>query len=194
MGMPFTKLPTDIWTKIGINAGVIMSDFDVSENAVDKDDIIGATTGTITFHATPSFKDFGEDVNNCPKNTKELMQPDEWEITLSGTFISADTAASKRLMALADISGNKITPRNTIDILNDFQDLWYVFDYGDVHTGQNPGRYIIHMMDTMNTGGFQVETDDKEKAKWAFEFTAHFSADAEDEVPFEVYVIPGVNP
>lgn len=191
MGMPATKLPTDLWKKIGINAGVILDTFDPATPAVNKANIIGATTGTVTFNASQTYKDFGEDVNNCPKNTKELMQLDDWDIKLSGTFISADTAASKRLVGLADIASNKVTPRTTIDILNDFGDLWFVFDYGDVHTGNNPGYYAIHMMDTLSTGGFQVQTDDKEKAKWPFEFTAHFSVDAEDTVPFEVYVIPG---
>ena len=191
MGMPATKLPTDMWKKIGINAGVILSEFNPATPSVDKSKIIGATTGTVTFNASQTYKDFGEDVNNCPKNTKELMQLDDWDIKLSGTFISADTAASKRLVGLADVANNKVTPRTTIDILNDFGDLWFVFDYGDVHTGNNPGFYAIHMMDTLSTGGFQVQTDDKEKAKWPFEFTAHFSVDAEDTVPFEVYVIPG---
>lgn len=191
MGMPATKLPTDLWKKIGINAGVILDAFDPATPAVNKANIIGATTGTVTFNASQTYKDFGEDVNNCPKNTKELMQLDDWDIKLSGTFISADTAASRRLMALADVAGNKITPRTTIDILNDFGELWLVFDYGDVHTGNNPGLYVIHMMNTLSTGGFQVQTDDKEKTKWPFEFTAHFSVDAEDTVPFEVYIIGG---
>lgn len=192
MGMPATKLPTDLWKKIGINAGVILGTFDPATPAVNKDDIIGATTGTVTFNASQTYKDFGEDVNNCPKNTKELMMLDEWDIKLSGTFISADTTASKRLIGLADIYAyNHVIPRTNIDILNDFGDLWLVFDYGDVHTGNKPGYYAIHMMDTLSTGGFQVQTDDKEKVKWPFEFTAHFSVDAEDTVPFEVYVIPG---
>lgn len=191
MGMPATKLPTDLWKKIGINAGVILDTFDPATPAVNKANIIGATTGTVTFNASQTYKDFGEDVNNCPKNTKELMMLDEWDIKLSGTFISADTAASKRLIGLADIARYEVIPRTTIDILNDFGDLWFVFDYGDVHTGNKPGYYAIHMMDTLSTGGFQVQTDDKEKVKWPFEFTAHFSVDAEDTVPFEVFVIPG---
>ena len=189
MGMPYSLLPTNMWKKIGINAGVILSAFDPAVGTVNKANIIGATTGTVTFNANQTYKDFGEDVNNCPKNTKELMQLDDWDIKLSGTFISADTESSARLMALADISGNKITPRTVIDILNDFGEIWFVFDYGDTHTGQNPGRYVIHMMNTLSTGGFQVQTDDKEKAKWPFEFTAHFSVDAESDVPFEIYVM-----
>lgn len=191
MGMPATKLPTNMWKKIGINAGVILSEFTPATPSVDESKIIGATTGTVTFNASQTYKDFGEDVNNCPKNTKELMQLDDWDIKLSGTLVTADTEASKRLIALADVANNKITPRTNIDILNDFGELWFVFDYGDVHTGNNPGLYVIHMMNALSTGGFQVQTDDKEKTKWPFEFTAHFSADAEDTVPFEVYVIPG---
>ena len=189
--MKFTQVAADAFQKLQLNAGVIVTEFDPTSPTLDKTKIFGATSGGVSFETNPEYVDFGEDVNNCPKNTKELMMLDDWDIKLSGTFISADTPASKRLIALADVSGNKITPRTTIDILDDFGDLWFVFDYGDVHTGQNPGYYVIHMMDTLSTGGFQVQTDDKEKAKWPFEFTAHFSVDAEDTVPFEVYVIPG---
>ena len=191
MSTAFAKLPENVFKKIGINAGVLLDTFDPSTPTVNKANIIGATTGTVTFNATPSFTDFGEDINNCPKNTKELMKLDDWDIKLSGTFISADTPASQRLIALAAVASNKITPRTTVDILNDFKDLWFVFDYGDINTGNTPGLYAIHMKDTISSGGFQVETDDKAKAKWPFEFTAHYSIDEEDDVPFEVYIIPG---
>ena len=194
MSTPCAQLPVNLWKTIGINAGVLLSEFDLETFSVDKSKIIGATTGTVTFNAQPSYSDFGEDINNCPKNTKELMQLDDWDIKLSGTFVSATAESTKRLMALADADGddaNHLVPRSTVDILKDFHDIWFVFDYGDVHTGANPGRYVIHMKDTLSSGGFQVQTDDKEKTKWPFEFTAHFSVDAEDDVPFEVYVIPG---
>lgn len=192
MSMPYSRLPAEVWKKIGINAGVLLRRFDPAENAVSRGDIIGATTGTITFNARPSFEDLGAGVNNCPKNAMELLMMDDWEVRLSGTFISADTEATRRLIALADADGSRVTPRGTVDLLRDFGDIWYVFDYGDVHSGDNPGRYVIHMRNALSTGGFQVQTDDREKAKWPFEFTAHGSLQAAEQAPFEVFVVEGV--
>lgn len=191
--MEYTKIREDTFETLVMNAGVLLSDFDIENNSYENADIIGSTTGGINFKATPSFKDLGEDVDNCPKNTKELMRLDDWDVTLSGTFITADTDAAKKMMALADVttSTGKLTPRTTVDPEHDFFDLWFAVDYGNVNTGTSPGHCLIHMMNAFSTGGFQIQTTDKEKGKFAFEFKAHYSIDAQDTVPFEVYIKKG---
>jgi hypothetical protein len=75
--------------------------------------------------------------------------------------------------------------------MDDFEDIWLVGDYSDKNGPTNGGYIAIHMMDTLSTGGFQLQTADKAKGQFAFEFTAHFSMDAQDTVPFEIYVHPG---
>lgn len=52
------------------------------------------------------------------------------------------------------------------------------------------------MKDVMSTGGFQLQTTDKGKGQFAFTYTAHYSIDAQDDVPCEIYVQEGteVNP
>lgn len=191
--MAYTKLREDVFSTLTVNAGVLLANFNPTTGAMLKSDIIGATNGGLNFQATPSFKDFGEDIDNCPKKTKELMRLDDWDIKVSGTFLTADTSAARKLMALADISTTKITPRDTVDADNDFFDLWLVCDYGTVNTGSTPGRVAIHMMNAMSTGGFQLQTTDKEKGKYSFEFTAHYSIDAQETVPFEVYIVEGTS-
>lgn len=188
--MKYKKIPQNTFQTIQMNAGVLLSEFDPSTPTVADAKILGATTGGLNFTATPSFVDFGEDIDNCPKNTLQLKQLDDWEVTASGTFVTISADLAERLTAAADVSGDKITPRSNIT-LTDFKDLWIVGDYSDKTGATNGGFVAIHMMNTLSTGGFQMQTSDKAKGQFAFTFTAHFSMDAQDTVPFEIYVHTG---
>lgn len=192
--MKYSAYPASTFENLVINAGVLLTDFNPATGEVVNANILGATTGGLNFKATPSFNDFGEDIDNVPKNTKELKRLEDWEIKLSGTLVSANAEATRILVALADKSGTKITPRDTLDLTTgtgDFRTLWVVADYSDKNTGSGAGFIAIKMMNALSTGGFQLQTADKEKGKFAFEFTAHYSKDAADTVPFEVYVVGG---
>ena len=57
-------------------------------------------------------------------------------------------------------------------------------DYG---TGGD-GFVAVHMLNALSTGGFNLQTTDKAKGAFEFEFTGHYSMDAQDKVPFEVYI------
>lgn len=192
----YTKIPTAAFQQLQINAGVLLSTFDPTSPAVVDANILGATTGGINFTATPSFLDWGEDIDNCPKNTLELKRLEDWEVKLSGTFVTMSDDLAKRLAAAADLASNKITPRRDLD-LDDFEDMWFIGDYSDINSdggtgsAQKAGYIAIHLMNTLSTGGFQIQTGDKAKGQFAFEFTAHFSMDAQDTVPFEIYVKEG---
>ena len=186
----FTKIPTTTFQQLQINAGVILSEFDPASPAVVDAKILGATTGGINFTATPSYIDFGDDVDNCPKNTKQLKRLDDWDVKMSGTFVTISAALAERLAAAADLASEKITPRSDL-ALTDFADLWFVGDYSASNGALNGGYVAIHLMNALSTGGFQIQTADKEKGQFAFEFTGHFSIDAQDTVPFEIYVHAG---
>ena len=188
--MKFTKIPTTTFQQLQINAGVLMSSFDPTSPAVVDANILGATSGGVNFNAAPSFVDFGADIDNCPKNTKQLKKLEDWDVRLTGSFVTVSAALAQRLAAAADASGTKITPRRDL-VMADFKDIWLVGDYSD-HNSDNGGGYVaVHLMNTLSTGGFKIQTADKEKGKFAFEFTAHFSMDAQDTVPFEIYVSAG---
>ncbi|MBP5727683.1 MAG: Ig domain-containing protein, partial [Clostridia bacterium] len=158
---------------------------------------MGATSGGITFNANQTFTDYGEDIDNCPKNTKELMRPDEWDIKCSGAFVTSNAVLARRLMGTADVTTSsgldKITPRSHLDIDNDFFDFWLVGDYSEYNTGSGAGFVAIHIMDALSTGGFQLQSEDQGKWKFSFEFTAHFSIDAQETVPFEMYIKAGTS-
>ena len=188
--MKYTKIPETTFQNLQLNAGVLLSAFNPESATVANESIIGATTGGVNFTATPTFSDYGEDIDNCPKNMKELKKLDAWEISMSGTYITVDANAVKTLVGAADVSGNKITPRNDLK-LTDFTDVWWVGDYSDQNGETNGGFVAIHMMNTLSTGGFAIKSSDNGKGNFAFTYTAHYSMDAQDTVPFEVYVKAG---
>ena len=124
----FSKIPANTFKQLGINAGMLLKDFDPTDGSYDDSDLIGATTGGINFTATPEYLDFGEDIDNCPKNTKELKRLDDWTVTVSGTFITVDADMAEMLSAAADNTAGHIVPRDVLDIEKDFHDIWLVGD------------------------------------------------------------------
>lgn len=192
--MKFTQIPADTFKKLQLNAGILAKSFDPSTGTVRATDIIGATTGGVSFTATPSYTDFGEDIDNCPANMKELKVLDTWEITLSGTMVTVDRDRIKSMIGPADLSDSDttlVTPRNDL-LQEDFEEIWWVGDYSDVNedgdTGQKAGFLAIQMSNALSTGGFQLQSSDAGKGNFSFEYTAHFSMDAQSVVPFKVYV------
>lgn len=190
MTLAYTQIPVNTFEQLVLNAGIMVDDFTPATGEIGN--ILGATTGGLQFSATPSFLDFGEDIDNCPKNTKELMQTDDYVITTTGTLLTVDANTVARGLALADVASvqgstglSKITLRKDIDLENDFKDVWIIADYG------KGGFIAIHMKDVLSTGGFQIQTTDKGKGQFPFTYTAHYSIDAQDDVPCEIFVQEG---
>lgn len=191
--MKFTRIPESTFQKLQLNAGILASNFNPSTGEVNEEDLLGATSGGVNFNATPSYSDYGEDIDNAPTNVKELKKEDDWDIKMSGNFVTVDTTLGRRLIGPADIDAEdttKITPRKDL-VDSDFTDLWWVGDYSDKNGKTNGGFIAIHMMNTLSTGGFQLQSGNREKGQFAFEFTAHYSIEEQDTVPFAVYVKEG---
>ena len=177
----YTQIPADTFEKLAVNAGVLLDAFDPETREIGKQ--IGATTGGISITAPPEFSDMGEDIDNCPKNTLELMNVEGYDCKISGTFVTVDASALAWLIGPADVTGIKITPRMRL-AKEDFKDLWYVCDYG------NGGFIAVRLINALSTGGVSIQTTDRNKAQFAFEFTGHTSISALDTVPIEFYVDP----
>lgn len=189
----FTQIPNTTFKQLQLNAGVITSNFTPGTATLDQSSILGATTGGISFTATPTYTDFGEDIDNCPKNMKELKRLESWEVTLSGTFVTVSADLAKTLMGAGSKGASdatKIVPHNDLTSA-DFADVWFIGDYSDVNSGESAGFLAIHVMNALSTGGFQLTTSDKAKGQFAFEFTGHYSMEKQDTPPFEVYVKAG---
>ena len=192
--MKYTKIPTDTFKNLQLNAGILLKSFDVDTQTMAAGSIVGATSGGVSFTAVPSFIDFGEDIDNCPKNMKEMKKLDSWEAKMSGTFASVSKSLAKTLVGAADLSGSKIAPRNDLAAA-DFSDLWWVGDYSEVNEdGTSTGKagfIAIHLLNSLSTGGFSIQSSDKGKGQFEFEFTGHYSMEDQDKVPFEIYVQEG---
>lgn len=194
--MQYTKIPSTAFKSIQLNAGILVDEFTPATGAIGN--IIGATTGGITFSTSPSFTDFGEDIDNCVKNTKELKRLDTIDAKMSGTFVTVSAGLAKVLVAAGDIDEadqTHIIPRNDLTAA-DFKDMWWVGDYSDINTtdesvGASAGYVAIKLTNALSTGGFQIQSSDKAKGQFAFEFTGHYSIEAPDTVPYEIYIVEG---
>ena len=189
--MKYTKIPSTAFENIQLNAGILVDDFTPATGVIGN--LLGATTGGVTFNDTVSYIDFGDDIDNCPKNTMELKKVDSHEVKMSGTFVTITANVAKMLAAVADIDGQDAThivPRNDLE-QTDFTTVWWIGDYSDVNTGDSAGFVAIKMINALSTGGFQIKSSDKAKGQFAFEFTGHYSMNAQDTVPYEIYVKQG---
>lgn len=192
--MQYTQIPTDTFKNLQLNAGILLDAFEPSDGSVTPSNIIGATTGGISFEATPTFTDFGEDIDNCPKNMMELKKLSGWEAKMSGTFVTVSPSLTKLLLGAADVLSEKVTPRNDLDTA-DFKDLWWVGDYSDKNetsmSASKAGFLAIHLMNSLSTGGFKIQSADEGKGQFGFEFMGHYSIEHQDTPPFEIYAKAG---
>ena len=191
MAMKYTQIPATTFEKLQLNAGILVDSFDPASGTIGN--LLGATTGGITFSTNPEFTDFGEDIDNCPNNMKELKKLKSYDASISGTFLSITPAVIKMLMPAADISSSThIVPRTEL-ATGDFVSLWWVGDYSDVNTGASAGFLAIHMMNALNTTGFGIQSTKDAKGQMSFEFHAHYSMADQTTVPFEVYCVAGTS-
>ena len=186
--MKYTKIPVDTFKNITLNAGIIVDDFDPATG--EYGNILFATTNGSNFSCVPSDQDFGEDIDNCPKNTMELRKRDDFDVKLSGTAVTLKKNTVKTFIGSADVSGEKITPRRDL-LLTDFKTFWLISDYSDNNGDSNGGFIAIMIMNGLSTGGFSIQTGDKKKGNFPFEITGHTSLYAQDVIPCEIYVHDG---
>ena len=193
----FTQIPTDTFKKLQLGAGILTTEFDPATGELTASNIIGATSGGVSFEATPSFTDFGEDIDNCPKNTKELKKLDSWEAKMSGSFVTMDTNVATSVIGTAAVASNdstKVVPRNFVEA-KDFKNIWWVGDYSDINEdGSSAGKagfIAIKLINALSTGGFKIQSGDKAKGTFEFEYTGHYSSENIDTVPFELYIKAG---
>lgn len=178
-----TKIPQNTFEGLQVNAGVLLTTFDPTNPTIADSAIVCATTGGITVSCTPTYSDWGEDVDNCPNNTKELKHLDGWECTMSTTGLGTSPANIKLALGAADIDGtntSKIIPRRNLE-QTDFSDLWWVGDRAD------GGLVACKMINALSTGGFSLQTTKNGKGQIDLELTGHVSINAQDTMPMEFY-------
>lgn len=189
----FTKIPANTFKELQLNAGVFASNFNPKTSELKEEDLLGATSGGGNFSDTPTFSDWGEDIDNCPKNTKELKRIDNRDVVMSGTFVTMTAARAKSLIPGAKIDeadATRIIPHDTLTDA-DFEDIWWIGDYSDKNDDNNGGYIAIHLMNALSTGGFSVQSGDKSKGQFAFTYTGHYSIEDQSKVPYELFIKAG---
>ena len=189
MGL-FTVIPQDTFDGLQLDAGVLLKKFDPAKVAAPADeDIICATTGGINISCVPTYSDLGEDVDNCPTNTKELKHLDGWECKMSFTALGTSPENIKLALGAATVSTTKVTPNRDLK-QEDFSDIWWVGDRAD------GGVVAACLKNALSTGGLTLKTTKNGKGQVSVELTGHVSIDAQDTMPMEFFSIapplPGV--
>ena len=184
--MKFTKIPQDTFEQLQVDAGVLVKNFTPTATAtLDETNIITATTGGIQVSCVPTYSDYGEDVDNCPANMKELKHLDSWECRMAFTALGTSTELIKLSLGAADIDGTntaKIIPRRDL-AQADFADLLWIGDRAD------GGFVAVKIMNALSTSGFSLQTTKNGKGQNSIELTGHVSIDAQDVVPMEFYSV-----
>ena len=187
MARKFTKISAEAFKSMQINAGVVLNKFDPSGTTEIQDaDIICATSGGVTAECKPNITDLGDDVDNCQKNTAELMQIEDYDCTLAFTALNVTTDVIKLALGAADVSEKKVTPRMTLNptaSTGDFKDIWWV---GDTIDG---GFVAVKLMNALSTGGLSLKTTDKGKGNLSVTLTG-CPRMGSDTVPMEWYYSP----
>lgn len=166
--------------ELTFGAGIMVKSF--NPETLDIGEILWATSDGLAFTDTPSYEDFGADIDNCPDNTKELKRIVGREVKISGTALTITADIIKRLVGAADASDAVITPRDTLKD-EDFEDVWVLTELGD-----DKIQYI-HLKDTLNTSGYSLNTTKNAKGTFPFELTAHYSIAKKMEVPYEIGIV-----
>ena len=181
----FTVIPENTFDGLQLDAGVLLNKFNpATPNAPADEDIICATTGGINVSCVPTFSDFGEDVDNCPVNMKELKHLDSWECKMSFTSLGTSAESIKLALGCADITAaeSKITPRKDFE-QTDFSDIWWVGDKA------NGGLVAVQLKNALSTSGFTLQTTKNGKGQITVELTGHVSINAQQTMPMVFYSI-----
>lgn len=197
--MKYEKLPVDFQKNLTFGSGFLCTDFDPETGEIDVSKILGAFQNNgFNINVKRDIVNVFDDIGNVPKNMKEGIRTDAWNVTCGGTLLTINPEILKKLLGnglLATVTPTSTgltykTVKPTFDVANDdFSTLWYVTNYTDKNndvTGTSAvtaGFFAVKMENCLSTSGFSFQSVDKEKGSCSFEFTAYGSISSPDEVP-----------
>lgn len=173
---------------VQIQAGMVLTSFNTTTPAAPTaDSVLCATTGGIQADCIPTFEDFGEDIDNCPNNTKEMKRITGWDCTLSFTALNMSGEMFKTALGAAIETAETTTHPESVEpraqvAVQDFSDLWFVSERTDDKI------IAIQLKNALSTGGFSYKTQKNGKGQLSVTFTGHVSMNAQDVVPMAFYV------
>lgn len=193
MSLKYSLMPVNTFEELQMGAGILVEEggFNPATGVVTRSKIMGATSGGFNFSTNPTYSDYGEDVDNCPPNTMQMKRLVSVDPSVSGTYLTVNPKFAASLAGAADVyDNNKVVPRVQLK-RSDYKGLWVIGDYSNVNTGANAGYLAIHLKNTLNTTGFQIQTTKDEKGTMSFEYHAHYDMDNMDDIPYEIYCKAG---
>lgn len=179
-----TVIPQDTFESLQLDAGVLLTSFDPEKPVIADEAIVCATTGGVTVALSPSYSDFGEDIDNVPANMMELKHLDGWTASISTTSLATSLSAIRLALGAADITAasSKITPRRNLDVSKDFEaSIWWVGDRAD------GGLVAVQLLNALSTDGFSLKTSKNGKGQISLTLTGHVSINAQNVVPMVFY-------
>lgn len=182
--MKFGKVNPEIFKEIQIDAGVVLKEFDPTEPASNAENIVCATTGGITVNCTPTFTDYGVDIDNLSDDTMELKRIDGYKCEMTFTVLNMTEETIKMALGATEtLDDGRIICKPTLSP-TDFKDFWYV---GDLSDG---GCIAILLKNALSTAGFSLKTTKKGKGTVGVTLTGHVSI-SDPDVPMEFYIVKG---
>ncbi len=182
------KISQDAFENMPYDSGMLLKTFNVNNPTTPQDsDILCTTSGDISINTSRDLIDLSEDVNNLHGKYKEYQIGKAHTAQIQFTSIEFTDKALQMALGSADISGNKVSARNAL-YQSDFQDVWWVCKtLGDK-------LLVIHLMNTLSSGGVQFSTSKEAKGKIGLTLDAFSSVTQQDIAPIEFYIIEADTP
>lgn len=189
-----TGLRPETFTKLQLNAGIFLKDFDYStatdaetlKTKIDEEitsgaNLLGATRGGGTFECTPEMRSIEADGKRSEFIGSQVN--DGWTIKLTGTMIeiTPDNFATALMGAKVTKTGAKtvVQPKNTIADTDYIEKLCWIGDTSE-------GFVLIELDNALNVAGAAFTFTDKGEGTIPFEFRAHQSTLSSDTAPCRI--------
>lgn len=192
--MLYSQVPINTFDTLQVNAGIMVETFNPATGVAGN--IKGATSGGFQFKANPTYDNFFSGLDHVPPGTKQGKRIKYYDPTATCTLrtISPELAAELNGASAAGSGGaSHIVPTHTLQ-LSDFKDFWIIGDYSGQNEGAGTAGFCaIHVMDALNTAGFQWDTENEGKGQFPCEYHGHYDLNNINKAPFEIYVKAGAS-
>jgi len=173
-----------------LDSGAFFKNYDVTkdtfESAVTAGKLIGATRNGGKFDAIPEIRQIEVDGVKGPAKGLEML--DAWNVTIGANVleITTDTLAMALASTEVDSTTNEkydiIKANNVIELDDYINNITWV---GTLSGSEEP--VIIQVLNALNMGGLSLQTQMKNEAVTALNFTGHYTADDLNTPPFVIY-------
>ena len=173
-----------------LDSGAFFKNFDVGtdtfESAVTAGKLIGATRNGGKFDAIPEIRQIEVDGVKGPAKGLEML--DAWNVTIGANVLEITTDALAMALASTKVDSTTnekydiIKANNVIELDDYIDNITWV---GTLSGSEEP--VIIQVLNALNMGGLSLQTQMKNEAVTALNFTGHYTAEDLNTPPFVIY-------